>query len=113
LRDDTLLTEPLIDIAKKILKKMKILTLENCDNEYYIGYAEDDNNYMKFTITKAGSLTYSYTWKKKEFTDYEHFAGVIGKFNPHIFMLINPIVIDGPITFEAMREVELIIINRE
>ena len=28
---------------------MKILALENCNDEYYIGFAEDDKIYLKFS----------------------------------------------------------------
>lgn len=85
---------------------MKILALENCDNEYYIGFAEDENSYMKFSITKEDYLEYRHTWPKIEFRDYDHFAGVIGKFNPHVEMLIDPIAVDMPITYRRMKEVE-------
>jgi|GEM_PF-2120592 hypothetical protein len=73
---------------------MKLLSIEKWDNEGYCGYVEDGSNYKRFCLLKGSDPTIGFMYQKKDYRDYEHFAGVIGKFDPESFFLAKPIPLE-------------------
>lgn len=60
------------------------------DRTTFTGYYEKKGLYYKFTVTEGGM---SFTQMSQKFKDYNHFLGVLSKFNPYVFFLSNPIKI--------------------
>lgn len=69
----------------------------------YAGYVKQGNTYSKFNIDSSGV-----NFRKIEgsFRDYEHFAGVMGKFVPWVFFLKTPIEAEE-LTLELLEELNL------
>jgi hypothetical protein len=58
--------------------------------------------YSWFTVA-AGTVTETRKISKKGFDDYEHFVGVMSKFNPYTFFLKAPVQIDAVTYAEVER----------
>lgn len=72
---------------------MKLLSIEKAENTF-IGYVEDGPDYKSFTVREDGVVIFDQTFPKKRFKNYEHFAGVMGKFDPYAFFFEKPIEIE-------------------
>jgi len=81
---------------------MDILVLDKDDNRF-MGWVQEDGTYkfFKFEEDKVEIVT---EMPVSNYKDYETFALVIGKFVPHMFMLKEPIKIDG-LTKEELERV--------
>ena len=69
---------------------IEILSVIPNGSQYY-GYVRMEGSYYKFETDPSGV---KYTLFPGEFRDHEHLAGVVGKFNPWIFFLKEPITVD-------------------
>lgn len=88
---------------------MKILNLECFDEpDSFRGYfTHDFKEYVEFIITPDSKhlrpMEFSF-----EIRNYEHFAGVMGKFNPYTRFLINPIEIPELTIIELQKAIKLV-----
>ena len=82
---------------------IRILSLESLP-EGYSGFFEEIENYVDFTLPSSGKIKLNYKYKKADFGDYEHFAAVMGKFDPYVMFLKNPINVDS-VTVEELDRV--------
>lgn len=74
---------------------MKIcqLSYHNSD-DFFSGYLERDGEYFEFECSPDDQIHLKQIALSFPFRDYEHFAGVLGKFNPWSRLLADPIPID-------------------
>ena len=75
---------------------MKLLSFEKCSDNKFIGYIEGGQHYKAFVLTCENALSYDQTFPKNNYKNYEHFAGVMGKFDPYAVFLREPIEIERP-----------------
>lgn len=59
-----------------------------------VGWIQTDEKYAAFRIYKDGKIEYSNEFLISKYRDYEHFVGVLSKFNPYVRFLSKPIKID-------------------
>jgi len=79
---------------------MKVLSTERLGLHKISYWIEDKNQYIHQIISDDGSIEDLTSVPTSDFKDYDHFGGVMGKFNPYtVFM--DPIVIDK-LDFETM-----------
>ena len=69
---------------------MKLLAVERTGAKAFVGYTEDGDAYQSFHLADDKWDT-TYTYPKKDYPNYEHFAAVIGKFDPYSRFLREPI----------------------
>ena len=81
---------------------MKILSVLPNAPQYY-GYVKRGNTYFRFTTDASGT---SFEPIRMSFDSYEHFAGVMGKFNPWIYFLKDPIEAEE-LTLELLESLNL------
>ena len=62
-----------------------------------------EDQYQEYVVYKNGEVDIRTTFKKSQYTDYEHFALVFGKFEPYVFFARKPIPIKD-IRFETLEE---------
>lgn len=72
---------------------MRLLSIEKLGDKGFAGYVEDGHDYKSFVLID-GEARIESEYPKMDFKDYEHFRGVIGKFDPEAVFLINPIRIE-------------------
>jgi len=85
---------------------MKILSIETCSAKSIIGYVDDGQAFKSFELTPDSPPVFGPDFPKQDFRDLEHFAGVIGKFDPHAFILAMPIEIEE-LSFKEIRKIFL------
>jgi hypothetical protein len=73
---------------------LRIVSAVLCTDGHIIGYVELEKEYKWFKIGPNDTLTYRTTYEKDEYRNYEHFAGVIGKFDPYQPFLENPVTVE-------------------
>jgi hypothetical protein len=83
---------------------MKILQIQDIDEKVAAGYAEDDTQYFYFVVYKSQNPQIMSRFPKANYKDYDHFAGVIGKFDEYSLLLIKPIEISA-LTYEECKRV--------
>ena len=85
---------------------MKILHLDPLPDPpgYYGYYTEDYSRYYQFNVTTEESYIKELTWSFP-IRNYEHFAGIMGKFMPHTIFLAEPIEINE-LTLEELKKAE-------
>jgi len=67
---------------------LKILSIEDCGGTF-TGYVEDGEVYRYFEVSpQRVDLTSEYP--KSEYGEYEHFAAIIGKFDPYAMFFKEP-----------------------
>lgn len=89
------------DLHPRIRTGMLLLSIETCNEEIVNGYLDDGENYRGFVIRPGKPIKYDGCFPKRDYRDLEHFAGVIGKFDPYAFILKDPIEIESP-DFETL-----------
>lgn len=73
---------------------MEILSLEELGKGAgWQGWIKDDRFYKRFSA-ENDKVNVDGIVPVKNYRNYKHFAGVIGKFNPYTFFLKHPIPID-------------------
>lgn len=77
-----------------------IISLEATRNAAYV-WVEYDDEYVKYTVYPKSTEVME-KHPKSEYTDYEHFVGVMGKFCPFTAFLIEPIQL--PLRYKALSE---------
>ncbi|MBW2568021.1 MAG: hypothetical protein JRD93_17665 [Deltaproteobacteria bacterium] len=82
---------------------MKIICIKSYSNGY-TGIFEEDNRYVLFNISKKGRLKKINTYNKEEYTDYNHFVGMMSKFISYGSFLKEPLKIES-ITIEELDRV--------
>jgi hypothetical protein len=87
------------------VRVMKILAFEDC-GDCITGILETDDAYKSFTLWPSGKLTMEESYPKARYRDLEHFQGVMGKFEPYIFFLKEPVEIGIP-TFNALKKLSV------
>jgi len=68
---------------------MKLVSYEFCKN-YFTGFVEDGDYYRAFVLYDDDRFEFKRGYLKDFFKGSEHFADVIGKFNPYSFFLKYP-----------------------
>jgi hypothetical protein len=81
---------------------MKIVSISEWNDRLIMGYVDDGRSYKGFHLTPDG-VEYDKPMPKKQFKSLEHFAGVIGKFDPDAFVLDDPLVV-GRMDFAELSE---------
>lgn len=71
---------------------VEICSIRENDGEFE-GMTITPKQYRSF-FTDGDEIIYDETFSKVDYEDYEHFAGVIGKFDPYVFLLSTPVKID-------------------
>jgi len=71
----------------------RILALEP-EGEAMGGYLEEDDHYVKFILEPRKKIERIFAYSKDDYTGYEHFAGVMGKFDPHYFFFKKPVELE-------------------
>lgn len=66
---------------------MKILSIEKLTIGSITGFVEALNSYKRYTVTPEGDILYEDNYRIADYRSYEHFCGVIGKFDPYVFFL--------------------------
>jgi hypothetical protein len=79
---------------------MKIICIRSYSNGY-TGIVEENDRYVLFNLSKKGRLKKINTYNKEEFTDYNHFVGMMSKFIPYSTFLKEPVKIES-ITIEEL-----------
>ena len=85
--------------------KIKVLSIDKVDssNEFVFYYYDDEKDCYHFaSITQDDKLS-DFKYPQK-FTGYEHFAGVIGKFNPYVWFTRDPYVLKRDWGYEEVKE---------
>jgi hypothetical protein len=85
---------------------VKILSIETCTEDLINGYLDDGESYRDFSLRPGNVVKYGPAIPKRDFRDLEHFAGVIGKFDPYALVLEEPIEVEG-LEFERVRAIVL------
>ena len=75
---------------------MNILSLLK-NGSGFVGWIKDENKYKLFEFTEKDTQDYK---------DYETFAAIIGKFDPYMLMIKEPIKIEGLTKEELNRAYE-------
>jgi hypothetical protein len=70
---------------------MQLISMATCTHDFAEGYVEIEKEYLRFNIVRGKEPVIHARFKKSEFRNYRHFAGVIGKFDPYAFILSKPI----------------------
>lgn len=89
---------------KKKVIKFKIVSVTDCNDELISGYLDDGRSYKRFGLRPDGTVRYGVPMPKKGFKNLEHFAGVIGKFDPYAFVILKPIVVKR-LDFQELSEI--------
>ena len=71
---------------------VKLLSIEEAGPTFIV-WVEQDDSYIYYHATHKGFIEKE-RHSVKEYRGYEHFAGVVGKFNPYTVFLKNPIEIN-------------------
>jgi hypothetical protein len=72
---------------------MKILSLEKEVEGGMILWVEDGDQYKKLIISPDDTVKEDASVPVSKYKDYEHFVGVMGKFNPYTRFRIEPPVV--------------------
>ena len=75
---------------------MKLLGITQKREEHWVGYVEIDERYSRFMVPLDGGvgvLSDYCHFKKSEFRDYLHFAGMIGKYDMFAILTKTPVEI--------------------
>jgi hypothetical protein len=83
---------------------MKLLSVEFFGKDLVHGYAEDTDEYLRFEGGKNGVKKQA-SYPKNKYTDYKHFAGVIGKFDPEAKFYKEPKELKV-LTFEEIQKAQ-------
>jgi len=81
---------------------MKLLGIEKPSKTVICGYAQEGDRYLSFSST-PNDVTIHSTFKVDDFPSYEHFAAVIGKWDPWVVFLKRPIKIKN-LEFDHLME---------
>jgi hypothetical protein len=81
---------------------MRILAYEEC-RDCFTGVLEAGEAYWTFQLTADDRLDLEHEYPKENYRDLEHFQGVMGKFEPYVFFLTEPLKVD-PLTYEALKQ---------
>ena len=90
-------------MTSKSRSSIKIISLDHY-GDTFSGIFEVKNAYVDFIFTKEGGLSRGYRYRKKDYKNLEHFAGVIGKFNPYTVILRKSVEIDS-VNYENLKSV--------
>jgi hypothetical protein len=85
---------------------MKILHLDPLPDDpgYFSYFTEDYSQYYKFRVTAEERSIEELTWSFP-IRNYEHFAGIMGKFDLYTIFLAEPIPVTE-LTLEELKRVE-------
>lgn len=81
---------------------MNLICITTNDDDYMDGYASNEDVYMQFIVFKDKDIQITKEIPKGEYRDYEHYAAVVGKFDPYAFFFRIGIEID-PENFDGVK----------
>lgn len=81
---------------------MRILAYEEC-RDCFTGVLETGEAYWAFLLTADNRLDLDHEYPKGRYRNLEHFQGVMGKFEPYVFFLTEPLEVD-PLTYQALKQ---------
>ena len=84
----------------KNYKTVKVISLEATQNTMCV-WVESTDAYIRYEITPT-QIDEMERHLKGIYSSYEHFAAVVGKFDPYTFFFIEPVRV--PLTFDALRD---------
>lgn len=73
---------------------MKIISVERMAKGSFAGFYDDGKAYVSF-VMNDGSIVAGHEYKKKDYKDYEHFVGVMSKFDPYVYFMKHPVEVDA------------------
>lgn len=84
---------------------MELLCITTLAADFIGGYIALDDDYARFTLEpgKPAVIHQHARFPKSDYRDYEHFAGVVGKFDSYAFLLRQPIPIPA-LDFEFLSD---------
>ena len=80
---------------------MKVLSTERLGLHGISYWIEDKDQYISQVIDDGNHIEDWAAVPTSNFKNYDHFCGVMGKFNPYTVFMLKPIVIDK-LDFETM-----------
>lgn len=86
---------------------MKILCLQRGEPGSFLAWIEEDGKYKKVILDDDGGRDELTEVEVSKYTDYEHFVGVMSKFNPDYIFLDEPKEIAEPVDFEDLEQAML------
>jgi hypothetical protein len=81
---------------------MRIISYEQLGDSISL-IVETDTEYRSLIISRDNQQNPDHSYPRSDFQSLEHFADVIGKFNPYTFILREPIEIDA-ITYNQVEK---------
>lgn len=82
---------------------IKIISLNINKNNASV-FIDARSSYDYYNITSKNITKKQISYPKKEYNNYEHFIGVMGKFNPYIEFYNTPKLINK-LTFEELKKI--------
>jgi hypothetical protein len=73
---------------------MNLISIERNGDGSFSGFVEDDTQYQGFYY-HGDTLDMGHAYPKCEYRDYEHYVGVMSKFDPYTFFREKPIPIEA------------------
>ena len=73
---------------------MKILTVEKLFDNGESAWIDDGENYKDIWMYPDGTMKEKASFPKSNYDNYEHFVGVMGKFNPYTIFRKNPVEVN-------------------
>ena len=67
---------------------LRILSIEDCKG-IFIGYVEDGEVFKRFEVSPQ-ETRFIAEYPKSEYGEYEHFAAILGKFDPYTRFFKEP-----------------------
>lgn len=88
---------------------LKLLGITQKQEKHWVGYVEMDEEYSRFMVPVDGGpgvLSDYCHFKKSEFRDYLHFAGMIGKYDVFAILTRTPVEIKELSVEEIKRAIQ-------
>ena len=81
---------------------MKILSIEP-HLERATVCVETDSTYQFLTIDRHNKIQCHDSYSKADYKDFDHFVGIMGKFDPHCLFMKEPLILEE-LTYAALVE---------
>lgn len=81
----------------------RLVSLEKLNDKSFQGIVAEKAHYVLFLLSADGIYSKLQEYPKKDYKNYDHFANVIGKFDPYILPLVKQRLIEDVTTEELER----------
>jgi hypothetical protein len=83
---------------------MKIVAFADCNEDLIDLIVEDEGDYKRLSSLDGKPFVQETAWTASDYKSYGHFAGVVGKFDPYVVFLSEPVEVER-LTHAAARDV--------